>query len=164
MVITIAQLHSTKPELRFCSGSNPARGVLEIWDDEDLWQWYRLEIRMNAFRRSTIPRKQFIIELNRNSCPYCLYAKKESWPNLPVGCTFPLISKSSQRSTRYRNNVNFVNLKDMESVFDCIHNYITVDNDWSLGLNFCQDEYKRNLQIKSQNLKFFKSTPKLFLP
>ena len=131
MVITIAQLHSTKPELRFCSGSNPARGVLEIWDDEDLWQWSRLEIRMNAFRRSTIPRKQFITELNRNSYPYCLYAKKESWPNLPVGCTFLLISKSSQRSARYRNNVNFVNLKGMESVFNCIHNYITVDNDRS---------------------------------
>ena len=27
VVITIAQLHSTKPELRFCAGSNPARGV-----------------------------------------------------------------------------------------------------------------------------------------
>ena len=31
-----AQLHSTKPELRFCAGSNPARGVLEIRDGEDL--------------------------------------------------------------------------------------------------------------------------------
>ena len=29
-VITTAHLHSTKPELRFCSGSNPARGVSEI--------------------------------------------------------------------------------------------------------------------------------------
>ena len=36
MVITTAQLHSTKPELRFCAGSNPARGVLEIRDGEDL--------------------------------------------------------------------------------------------------------------------------------
>ena len=27
MVITTAQLHSTKPELRFCAGSNPARRV-----------------------------------------------------------------------------------------------------------------------------------------
>ena len=31
-----AQLHSTKPELRFCVGSNPARGVSEIRDGEDL--------------------------------------------------------------------------------------------------------------------------------
>ena len=60
VVITTAQLHSTKPELRFCAGPNPARGVSEIRDSEDLWQWSRLEIRLNAFRRSTIPQKQFI--------------------------------------------------------------------------------------------------------
>ena len=35
VVITTAQLHSTKPELRFCAGSNPARGVSEIPDGED---------------------------------------------------------------------------------------------------------------------------------
>ena len=36
VVITSAQLHSTKSELRFCAGSNPARGVSEIRDGEDL--------------------------------------------------------------------------------------------------------------------------------
>ena len=36
VVITTAQLHSTKPELRFCKGSMPARGVSEIRDGEDL--------------------------------------------------------------------------------------------------------------------------------
>ena len=36
MVITTAQLHSTKPELKFCAGSNPARGVSVIRDSEDL--------------------------------------------------------------------------------------------------------------------------------
>ena len=36
VVITTAQLHLTKPELRFCAGSNPARGVSEIRDMEDL--------------------------------------------------------------------------------------------------------------------------------
>ena len=61
VVITTLQLHSTKPELRFCAGSNPARGGLEICDGEGLWQWYQLEIRINAFRWSTIPQKQFII-------------------------------------------------------------------------------------------------------
>ena len=30
MVITTAKLHSAKPELRFCAGSNPACGVLDI--------------------------------------------------------------------------------------------------------------------------------------
>ena len=34
--ITTTQLHSTKPELRFCAGSNPARGVSEIRDGQDL--------------------------------------------------------------------------------------------------------------------------------
>ena len=35
-VITTAQIYSTKPELRSSTGSNPARGVLEIHDGEDL--------------------------------------------------------------------------------------------------------------------------------
>ena len=61
VVITTAQLNSTKPELRFCATSNPAFGVSGIRDGEDLWQWSWLEIRLNAFRRSTIPQKQFII-------------------------------------------------------------------------------------------------------
>ena len=30
VAITTAQLHSTNPELRFCTGSSPARGVSEI--------------------------------------------------------------------------------------------------------------------------------------
>ena len=29
-VISTAQLNATKPELRFCAGSNPARGMSEI--------------------------------------------------------------------------------------------------------------------------------------
>ena len=41
------------------SDSNPARGVSENRDGEDLWQWSQLEIKLNAFRRSTIPKKQF---------------------------------------------------------------------------------------------------------
>ena len=36
VIITTAQLHSTKPELRFCTGSNPARDVSKIRDGEDL--------------------------------------------------------------------------------------------------------------------------------
>ena len=36
VIITTAQLNSTKLELRFCTGSNPARSVLEICDSEDL--------------------------------------------------------------------------------------------------------------------------------
>ena len=36
VVIITAQFHSFKPELRFFTGSNPARGVSEIRDGEDL--------------------------------------------------------------------------------------------------------------------------------
>ena len=36
MVIATAQVHSAKPEIRFCAGSNPARGISEIRDSEDL--------------------------------------------------------------------------------------------------------------------------------
>ena len=61
VVITTAQLYSTKSELRFCTESNPAHGVSKIRSGEDIWQWLRPEIKLNAFRRSTIPRKQFII-------------------------------------------------------------------------------------------------------
>ena len=36
VAITAAQLHSTKSKLRFCAGSNLARGLSEIRDGEDL--------------------------------------------------------------------------------------------------------------------------------
>ena len=61
VIITTAQLHSTKPELRFCTGSNLARDKLEICNAEDLWQQSQLEIRLNTFHWSTIPQKQLII-------------------------------------------------------------------------------------------------------
>ena len=58
---TTTQLHSAKPELNFCAGSNPACSVLEIRDSESLWQRSRMEIRLNTFHWSTKPQKQFII-------------------------------------------------------------------------------------------------------
>ena len=61
VVITTAQLHSTKPELRFYAGSYPACSMSEIRNGEDLWQWSWLEIRIKAFHQSTIPQKQCII-------------------------------------------------------------------------------------------------------
>ena len=51
-------------QLSLNSGSVQVQTLLsvsEIRDGEDLWQWSQLEIRLNAFRRSTIPQKQFII-------------------------------------------------------------------------------------------------------
>ena len=53
VVIIIVQLHSIKPELGFCTGSNPSCGMSVIRDGEDLWQWSQLEIRLHAFRQST---------------------------------------------------------------------------------------------------------------
>ena len=50
---------NTKSNLRFCASSNPALGGSEICDGENLWQWFRQEIRPKVYRRSTIPRKQF---------------------------------------------------------------------------------------------------------
>ena len=53
VVITTAKFHSTKHEIRFC--------LSEIPDGEELWQWSRLEVRLNSIHRSIIPQKQFII-------------------------------------------------------------------------------------------------------
>ena len=64
VVLWLALLHSFIQQslnLGFCTGSNPACGMSEIQDGEDLWQWSQLEIRLNAFCQSTIPQKQFII-------------------------------------------------------------------------------------------------------
>ena len=36
VVITTAKLDLSKPELEFCAGSNPARGMSEIRDGDDL--------------------------------------------------------------------------------------------------------------------------------
>ena len=61
LVIINEQFHSTKPELRFCAGSNPTRGVSEVSDGENLLHWLRLKMRVYVCRRSTIPKKQLII-------------------------------------------------------------------------------------------------------
>ena len=45
VVITTAQIHLTKSELRFYAGSNSARGLSEICNGENLREWSRLEIR-----------------------------------------------------------------------------------------------------------------------
>ena len=39
MVITTAQLHSSKPKIRFCAGLNPARSMSEIGNSDYLWHW-----------------------------------------------------------------------------------------------------------------------------
>ena len=61
VVITTTQICPTKPELRLSAGSNPAHNVPKVPNDEDLWQWSWLEIRLNVFCWSAIPQKKFII-------------------------------------------------------------------------------------------------------
>ena len=79
VVITTAQLHSAKSELRFCAGSNPGCNVLDIHNGEDLWLWSWLEIRLNAFRWSTMLQKQFIIIMfNKTFVWRCLFQKYSS--------------------------------------------------------------------------------------
>ena len=55
--MTTTQLHSKKLELRSCAGSKSACGVTKTPDGKDLCEWSGLEIRLNAFRRSSIPQK-----------------------------------------------------------------------------------------------------------
>ena len=94
MVTTTAQLQSTTPELRFCPGSNSALGVSKIRDGEDLWQWSRLKIRLNACRRSTIPQKHFII---------IYHDPHKSNDNYSEGCYFWLTVSSIHECT---NNID----------------------------------------------------------
>ena len=78
--------------------------------------------------KTRLDREDYRTESLRTSYPYDLNERKrEVDPNLSAGCSFPPILRSRQRSSRWRENVNFDNLKDMESIFNCIHNYITND-------------------------------------
>ena len=60
VVITTAQLNSTKAGL-VLHRLNPACNMSDIHNDDGLWQCPQSKIRLNLFRWSTIPQKQFII-------------------------------------------------------------------------------------------------------
>ena len=64
VVTTFAHLHSTNPELRFFTGSNPAAGVSEVCDDENIRQWSLLEIMPNILSANptkwSVTLKQFV--------------------------------------------------------------------------------------------------------
>ena len=94
--ITTTQLHSTKRELRFCTGSSPAPSVSEILIGEDLYQWSLLEIRLNTFCWSTIPQKQFIVIIfTRDTIQsWALFSRNKdlgrtSWINFERGLIWP---------------------------------------------------------------------------
>ena len=81
VVITTVQFHSTNHELGFCAGSNPARGVSEIRDGEDLWQWFRLEIRSVNHSTKTI---QFIRYQNSYKCNENMWKARLTCKNISL--------------------------------------------------------------------------------
>ena len=66
-----------KAWISFCAGSNPARGVSDIRNGEDLWQWSRLEIRLRL--SSVNHTEQFIIIIiiinDVSTRTFCSYKK-----------------------------------------------------------------------------------------
>ena len=69
--------------------------------------------------------ENYWIETLLTSYPYGL--KRKADPDLPAGSWFSPIPRTRQRSARYKKSVNFDKLKYMESILNCIENYITDD-------------------------------------
>ena len=66
-----------------------------------------------------LDRENYWIETLRIFYSYGLNKRKrKDDPNLPVGCSFPNTPRSRQRSSKCRNNVNFNNFRDMETIFN----------------------------------------------
>ena len=61
VVITIAQVYSTKLKPEFCAILNPACSVSEACDSENQWQWSLLDLKLTCSRQSTIHQKPLII-------------------------------------------------------------------------------------------------------
>ena len=104
-IITAARLRSTKPGLRFSTGSNPACGVSAIRDGEDIWQWSRLEIRLNAFRRSTIP---------PNNSSSSSSSSSSSWKML-IRSTWVI------RKVKSENNLSYTSFSKIMIILGVIH-------------------------------------------
>ena len=87
-VITSEELYSTKPELRFCAGSNPACSMSEICSGGDLWQWSWLELRRNTFSWSTI--YQILNHVMRHNGWLKSLIKKRMYSGYQVSCAYLL--------------------------------------------------------------------------
>ena len=80
-------------------------------------------------RKNRLNREDYWKETLRTSYPCGLNErKKKIHQNLSVRYSFPLISRSRQRSVRCSNKAYFDKVKSMESIFICAHNYIADDN------------------------------------
>ena len=60
-LLTTAQIHSTKSELRFCIGSNPARSMSKIRDGEDTTKKFTKTIQNWIFARQRTRDKNYCI-------------------------------------------------------------------------------------------------------
>ena len=101
-LVPTAQIHSAKPELRFCIGSNPARKVSKIRDGEDLWQWSQLEIRLNPFHRSTIQQKKFTKTIQN-----WIFARQRTWDkNYSIVIIFHIDCAQKNQVTKFKKFKN----------------------------------------------------------
>ena len=108
VVITIAQLHSAKPELSFCTGPNPTCGAWKIRNGEDLWQWPQLEIRLITFCQPTIPQKQINWNaMKRGILLWIWWKMNENWDN-----NIAIISQ--QRESHYGINTSVRRKKQIQ--------------------------------------------------
>ena len=99
----------------------------EIHGGEDLWQWSLLEIRLNAFRWSTIPIKKFIIIRGLKFCIFFLFEKIcrswdlrwKRWARV-AGCWLPPFPKCY--TLNYQNPVfsTFLVLSIFVCLFVCL--------------------------------------------
>ena len=82
---TTAQIYSTKSELKFYAGSNPAHGVSKICDGENPWQWPRLGKRwkrlLSVKYSSKVINITIIVIINSFTVFFChgLYLNQVSW-------------------------------------------------------------------------------------
>ena len=106
-------VHSTNPELRFCTGSNPAHGMLEIHDGEDLWQWSLLEIRLNTFCLSIISQKQFIKMEEYN----CKFKQMNLWCNSHRISLYIILAYNETVINTSRNIKNQCTLQNLFALF-----------------------------------------------
>ena len=71
VVATTAQLHLTKSKLRFCAGSNPARSMSKIRDDEDLndpgWKYGETSSAGQPYYKNNLSR--LLSSMNKTALP-----------------------------------------------------------------------------------------------
>ena len=108
-----------QPELRFCASSKPACGVSEIRNGENLWQWFRLDIRLNAFRWSTIPHHQSLLVTGTDT--------------KPVKWIFLKPWKTASIATHLKNTWHITTKKRLDYSSSQVSNVFTLKPDSRLG-------------------------------